>query len=174
MPARQRRRGESHSGMQNLVSSRKCRFDSDHPHQLRTIRGHRRVGGIVYERDVLTLPRSGSRVRIPSPAPIFFKQISESERSFGVVFCFPASDTTAGEAGGKQTGAKRGGLLFAFLRCSLFKPRSVSKIRRDRSGWARPQTSALDASVRRSRAFRSMKSLIGVSMRKPNLCVRSR
>jgi hypothetical protein len=48
------------------------------------------------------LPRSGSRVRIPSPAPIFFKQISESERSFGVVFCFPASDATAGEAGGSR------------------------------------------------------------------------
>jgi hypothetical protein len=26
------------------------------------------------------LPRSGSRVRIPSPAPIFFKQISERVR----------------------------------------------------------------------------------------------
>jgi hypothetical protein len=49
-----------------------------------------------------TLPRSGSRVRIPSPAPIFFKQISESEGSCGVVFCFPASGTTAREAGGSR------------------------------------------------------------------------
>jgi hypothetical protein len=50
--------------------------------------------------DVRLLPRSGSRVRIPSPAPIFFKQISELKRSFGVVFCFPVSDAKAGEAGG--------------------------------------------------------------------------
>ena len=99
---------------------------------------------------------------------------ASSERSFGVVFCFPASGTKAGEAGGKQTEAKRSGLSVGFGMCSLFRPRAVSRTRRDRSGRARPQTTALDTSVRRgSWASRSIKSLIGVSMLKPNLCVRS-
>jgi hypothetical protein len=76
-------------------------------------------GGIVYERDVLTLPRS--RVRIPSPAPNFFKQISESERSFGVVFCFPASDAKAGEADRGETQRALGRLPQVLLLQTTFR-----------------------------------------------------
>src|SRR5580693_826507 len=43
-----------------------------------------------------------SRVRIPSPAPDFPREISFVERSFGAFFCFPAPGTKTGEAGGKQ------------------------------------------------------------------------
>jgi hypothetical protein len=76
---------------------------------------------------------------------------------------------------GKQAKAKRSGLWVAFRTCSLFRLRLVTRTRRDRSGRARPQTSALDTSVRRrSWASRSIKSSIGVSILKPNLCIRSR
>src|SRR5580704_1010845 len=47
-----------------------------------------------------TLPRLGSRVRIPSPAPVFLKEISDFERSFGAVGRFPAPNVRAGEAWG--------------------------------------------------------------------------
>jgi hypothetical protein len=65
-----------------------------------------------------TLPRSGSRVRIPSPAPNFFKLINESEGSVRDFFCFPASGVKAGEAGGKQQTAEVSGLSDALPGCS--------------------------------------------------------
>src|SRR6266404_3967825 len=37
------------------------------------------------------LPRLGARVRIPSPAPIFLKEIRRLERYFRAVFCSPRS-----------------------------------------------------------------------------------
>jgi hypothetical protein len=84
------------------------------------------------------LPRSGSRVRIPSPAPIFFRLINESEGSVGVFFCFPASGREAGEARGKQacsglsaglrtsTGSKQSGYCsgVSFLAMSEGYPKS--------------------------------------------------
>ena len=61
-----------------------------------------------------TLPRLGSRVRIPSPAPNFLKEISFLERSFGAVFCFPASLCETGEAWGKQQEEDRSGRAATF------------------------------------------------------------
>ena len=55
------------------------------------------------------MPRLGSRVRIPSPAPDFIKELSGLERSFGAAFCFPGLWTGVGEALGKQQGADCGG-----------------------------------------------------------------
>jgi hypothetical protein len=52
-----------------------------------------------------TLPRLESRVRIPSPAPNFLKEMIGLERSFGAVFCFPDLDDETGEAWGKQQNA---------------------------------------------------------------------
>jgi hypothetical protein len=46
----------------------------------------------------MTLPRLGSRVRIPSPAPIFLKEIRCLERSLGAVFCFLDPSAKPGEA----------------------------------------------------------------------------
>ena len=48
------------------------------------------------------LPRLGSWVQIPSPAPVFLNKFRGLERSFGAVFCFPAHRVGAGEAMGKQ------------------------------------------------------------------------
>ncbi len=64
----------------------------------------RRVG----RRRHATLPRLGSRVRIPSPAPDFLNEIIVLKRSFGAVFCFPAHRAGAGEAPGKQPASCRG------------------------------------------------------------------
>ena len=55
------------------------------------------------------LPRLGSRVRIPSPAPDFSREISFLERSFRAVLCFPARASETGEAWGKQQEACRSG-----------------------------------------------------------------
>jgi hypothetical protein len=56
------------------------------------------------------LAKVGSRVRIPSPAPIFFTYVSgrtfkpfnESEGSVGDFSCFPTSSAKAREAGGSS------------------------------------------------------------------------
>jgi hypothetical protein len=64
----------------------------------------RRVG----RRRRATLPRLGSRVRIPSPAPDFLNEIRVLKRSFGAVFCFPGLGVGIGEAPGKQPGSCRG------------------------------------------------------------------
>ena len=60
--------------------------------------GIRRVGEWAFH----LLPRLGSRVRIPSPAPDFLNEIRVLKRSLGAVFCFPAHRVGAGEAPGKQ------------------------------------------------------------------------
>ena len=52
--------------------------------------------------EVHTLRRLGSRVRILSPAPDFLEKISDIERSFEAVFCFPALACRAGEAAGSR------------------------------------------------------------------------
>jgi hypothetical protein len=64
-----------------------------------------------------TWPRLGSRVRIPSPAPNFLKEINFLERPFGAVFCFPASLSKIGEAEGKQWGEDRSGRAATFGIC---------------------------------------------------------
>ena len=61
-----------------------------------------------------TLPRLGSRVRIPSPAPNFLKEINDFERSFGPVCRFPAPDVRAGEAWGKHQKAQSSMLSTTF------------------------------------------------------------
>src|SRR5260370_41020571 len=61
-----------------------------------------------------TLPRLGSRVRIPSPAPNFLKKISDMDRSLGIAFCFPALACSAGEAWGKLREAGCRGRTAAF------------------------------------------------------------
>ena len=67
----------------------------------------------------MTLPRLGSRVRIPSPAPDFLKKISGLERSFGAAFCFPGLWAGVGEALGKQPAAGCGGRWDAVARREL-------------------------------------------------------
>jgi hypothetical protein len=49
-----------------------------------------------------TLPRLGSRVRIPSPAPNFLEEINGLKRSSGAASCFPAPLVETGEAWGKE------------------------------------------------------------------------
>ncbi len=55
------------------------------------------------------LPSLGSRVRIPSPAPGFLKNLSRLERSSGAAFFFPSLQAMVGEALGKPPEAGRGG-----------------------------------------------------------------
>src|SRR3984885_11085265 len=66
------------------------------------------------------LPRLGSRVRIPSPAPKFLKEISDIVRSFGAFFCFPALACRAGEAWGKlrEAGCRGRTAAFGLGNCS--------------------------------------------------------
>jgi hypothetical protein len=64
-----------------------------------------------------TLPRLGSGVRIPSPAPKFLKKSNRLERSFRAVFCFPARVSETGEAWGKQQEACRSGRAATFGIC---------------------------------------------------------
>ena len=63
---------------------------------------------------IATLPRLGSRVRIPSPAPNFLKEINSLERSFGAVFRFPRPGRETGEAWGKHQKAQSGVLSITF------------------------------------------------------------
>ena len=69
---------------------------------------------MIASRSAITLPRLGSRVRIPSPAPNFLREINGLERSFGAVFCFPALVWETGEAWGKQQEACRSGRTATF------------------------------------------------------------
>ena len=61
-----------------------------------------------------TLPRLGSRVRIPSPAPNFLDEVNGLEQFFGAFFCFPASLSEIGEAWGKQDEEGRSGRTATF------------------------------------------------------------
>ncbi len=76
----------------------------------RTINYHSRIAccRIFWRTAFSILPRLGSWVRIPSPAPDFLKKISGLERSFGAAFCFPGLRAVVGEARGKQRDACRG------------------------------------------------------------------
>ena len=69
-----------------------------------------------------TLPRLGSRVRIPSPSPGFLGEIKMLERSFGASFCFPALGVGAGEAPGKQQEAGCGGRTAGAGRVAIPNP----------------------------------------------------
>jgi hypothetical protein len=60
------------------------------------------------------LPRLGSWVRIPSPAPDFLKKMKRLRRSFGAVFCFLGLACRAGEAWGKLREASCRGHTAAF------------------------------------------------------------
>jgi len=73
-----------------------------------------------------TLPRLGSRVRIPSPAPGFLKEIKKLEDALRGVFCFPDIGAKIGEAGGKQRKARSSGLWVAF-EGSLCRPGAIPK-----------------------------------------------
>ncbi|MGH7075745.1 MAG: hypothetical protein ACREFD_16335, partial [Stellaceae bacterium] len=55
-----------------------------------------------------------SRLRIPSPAPVFLIEINVPERSFGAVFCFPAVLRKTGEAWGKRQEEDRSGRTVNF------------------------------------------------------------
>ena len=72
-----------------------------------------------------TLPRLGSRVQIPSPAPGFLREIKALERSFGASFCFPALGAGAGEAPGKQQEAGCGGRTAGARLAPLASPSQI-------------------------------------------------
>ena len=55
---------------------------------------------------VTALPRLGSWVRIPSPAPNFINNFSILYASLACTFLLPRGRATAREAAGKQLGAK--------------------------------------------------------------------
>ena len=61
-----------------------------------------------YDRGLPTLPRSGSSVRIPSPAPIFLEQISCLERVLGILLCFPVASAHSGKHGGSKQALREG------------------------------------------------------------------
>jgi hypothetical protein len=94
--------GESRSGKKICFSLRvRVRVPPSAPNEFRDI----------------TLPRLGSRVRIPSPAPKFLKKSNRLERSFRAAFCFPARGSETGEAWGKQQEACRSGRAATFGIC---------------------------------------------------------
>jgi len=72
-----------------------------------------------------TLPRLGSRVRIPSPAPNFFKNINLLERPFGTILCFPAGLGEPGEAWGKRQREDRSGRMATLGTCMASNARPV-------------------------------------------------
>jgi hypothetical protein len=131
--------------MQNLVSSRKCRFDSDHPHhcqryvKITNILWHR------YECDVPNLAKVGVEGSNPfarSKIPLNYKKLQLPRA--GVAFPLVARNQDGTSWGGTKTGSDQGGIWEQALRrhervCSigfgnlpftlamlLFRPRSLT------------------------------------------------
>src|SRR5208282_4141965 len=101
----------------------------------RTVAG----GGIAYSSLIMTLPRLGSRVRIPSPAPKSLRDFNRLRAALRGRFCFPALGTKAGEAGGKQQKAQSSAVWVTFgMDCAHKPPFSAGATGRDGSRCAPP------------------------------------